>query len=51
MEELRKVMLRTRREKVSLMSGGPDLPKCDIAGCFRSSELSRSSENKKNVRV
>lgn len=27
---LRKVMLRTRREYVSLMSGGPVLPKCDI---------------------
>jgi hypothetical protein len=25
-------MLRTRSEKVSRMSGGPDLPKCDIAG-------------------
>jgi hypothetical protein len=24
-------MLRTRSEKVSRMSGGPDLPKCDIA--------------------
>jgi hypothetical protein len=28
----RKLMLRTRSEKVSRMSGGPDLPKCDIAG-------------------
>jgi len=28
--EVRKVMLRTRREYVSLISGGPDLPKCDI---------------------
>jgi hypothetical protein len=27
----RKLMLRTRSEKVSRMSGGPDLPKCDIA--------------------
>jgi hypothetical protein len=24
-------MLRTSSEKVSRMSGGPDLPKCDIA--------------------
>lgn len=30
MSGIRKVMLRTRREKVSLMSGGPDLPKCDM---------------------
>jgi hypothetical protein len=26
-------MLRTRREKVSLISGGPDRPKCDISLC------------------
>jgi hypothetical protein len=25
-------MLRTRSEKVPRMSGGPDLPKCDIVG-------------------
>jgi len=27
----RKLMLRTRSEKVSRMSGGPVLPKCDIS--------------------
>lgn len=31
-EKLRKVILRTRREYVSLISGGPDLPKCDMFG-------------------
>lgn len=34
----RNVMLRTRREYVSLMSGGPDRPKCDIARWDREGE-------------
>lgn len=29
--DIRKVMLSTSREYVSLMSGGPALPKCDMA--------------------
>lgn len=42
-------MLRTRRENVSAMSGGPDLPKWDIVSRLEVDALREDGETRKGV--